>query len=333
MEAAPWRRAFDPAAGRGESLVLIQRPIPRAGGCLTGADRSFTFEKSHPVTDTSTNNLGSRLKAAREARGIELRQVSVTTKISMSALEALERSDVSRLPGGIFSRAFVRAFAAEVGLDPETAVADFLEEFPTDVVDEEPVIVDDSEDHHVFQSQQRMANTVLSLLVLSLPVAGFLIFLGLRNGGDAEVDSPVDTPAVERAAGVSPDDTTRQPAAAVRATPPRVSTAPPVTPEPVGAEDPPVFEAAAVGPLTIDIHPSGVCWVSLTVDGERVFSRVMQPGEREVLEADREIIVNVGDAGAFAFAINQRPGRALGGSGEVVTARINRDNYRSFVTQ
>ena len=86
-----------------------------------------------------------------------------------------------------------------------------------------------------------------------------------------------------------------------------------------------------MGPLTIEIYPRDQCWVSLTVDGEQVFSRVMQAGEREAREAEREIVVSVGDAGAFDYSINRQPGRALGRDGEVVTARIDRDNYRSFV--
>jgi cytoskeletal protein RodZ len=51
----------------------------------------------------------------RERRGVSLRQIANATKIGMSALEALERNDISRLPGGIFSRAFVRSYAVEVG--------------------------------------------------------------------------------------------------------------------------------------------------------------------------------------------------------------------------
>ena len=67
------------------------------------------------------------------------------------------------------------------------------------------------------------------------------------------------------------------------------------------------------------------------IDGESVFARVMRAGERESYEADDEIVLNIGDAGAFAFVINQEPGRSLGSSGEVVTARITHQNYRSYV--
>ncbi len=41
--------------------------------------------------------------------------------------------------------------------------------------------------------------------------------------------------------------------------------------------------------------------------------------------------LKIGDACAFAFAINQQDGRSLGALGEVVTARITHQNYRSYV--
>ena len=86
------------------------------------------------ATKGSEGDFGSRMRHAREQRGVSLRQIAETTKISVSQLEALERNDISRLPGGIFSRAFVRSYAAEVGVDPEQTVRDFLSQFPHDSV-------------------------------------------------------------------------------------------------------------------------------------------------------------------------------------------------------
>ena len=61
------------------------------------------------------SDLGTRLKQAREERGISLNEIATATKISPTTLEALERSDYARLPGGIFSRSFVRAYALRSG--------------------------------------------------------------------------------------------------------------------------------------------------------------------------------------------------------------------------
>src|SRR5262245_7292596 len=86
------------------------------------------------LPNSSAGDFGSRMRHTREQRGVSLRQIAQTTKLSVSALEALERNDISRLPGGIFSRAFVRSYAAEIGADPEETVRDFLAQFPHESV-------------------------------------------------------------------------------------------------------------------------------------------------------------------------------------------------------
>ena len=77
-----------------------------------------------------TTSFGARLRSHRERRGIGLDAISQSTKIRVALFEALERDDTSRWPSGIFRRAFVRAYATAVGLDPELTLSEFLERFP-----------------------------------------------------------------------------------------------------------------------------------------------------------------------------------------------------------
>ena len=91
------------------------------------------------------DDLGSRLKRAREERGVQLKDIAVRTKISAAALEALERNDFTRLPGGIFGRSFVRAYALEIGLDPDSTVTAFqvgLEESEREAAERTPLCRD-----------------------------------------------------------------------------------------------------------------------------------------------------------------------------------------------
>ena len=83
---------------------------------------------------SDTGSVGARLKLARESKGVTLRQIANTTRIAMSALDAIERDDVKKLPGGIFARSFVRAYASELKLDVEQTVSEFFAQFP-EVVD------------------------------------------------------------------------------------------------------------------------------------------------------------------------------------------------------
>ena len=82
----------------------------------------------------AAGDFGPRMKRLREERGVSLRDIAERTKISVRTLEALERDDVARLPGGIFSRSIVRGYADAIGSDPEGAVRDFTSRFPVESV-------------------------------------------------------------------------------------------------------------------------------------------------------------------------------------------------------
>ncbi|MFZ0276198.1 MAG: RodZ domain-containing protein [Candidatus Sulfotelmatobacter sp.] len=69
---------------------------------------------------------GEKLRKQREQQGIGLDAVSETTKISTRMLRALEEEHFDQLPGGVFNKGFVRAYARQVGLNEEEAIADYL---------------------------------------------------------------------------------------------------------------------------------------------------------------------------------------------------------------
>src|SRR5256885_9695158 len=68
---------------------------------------------------------GEKLRLAREERGIALRDISEQTRISIRYLEAIEADDYRRLPGGIFNRSFIRAYAKFIGYDEHKALEDY----------------------------------------------------------------------------------------------------------------------------------------------------------------------------------------------------------------
>jgi cytoskeletal protein RodZ len=67
-------------------------------------------------------SIGEQLRLAREARGIGLREICDQTRISVHYLEAIEANDYKRLPGGVFNRSFIKAYAKCVGYDEREAV-------------------------------------------------------------------------------------------------------------------------------------------------------------------------------------------------------------------
>jgi len=69
---------------------------------------------------------GEKLRRQRELRGLSLEAISTTTKIGTRMLRAIEDEHFDQLPGGVFNKGFVRAYARQVGLDEDEAVTDYL---------------------------------------------------------------------------------------------------------------------------------------------------------------------------------------------------------------
>jgi cytoskeleton protein RodZ len=242
------------------------------------------------------SDFGGKLRLARERRGISLRQIAASTKISVNALEALERNDVSKLPGGIFSRAFVRSYAVEVGLDPDETVREFLDRFQGEPSPSAAAPAAVPVEESAFESQQRMASVVLKLVLISIPLIGVILYFTMRN-------RPAQTVAP---AGIE------QPAEPVPLPAP-----PPSDPAP---SPPPAAKPTAADPTR----------KTMTL-GAPIMKRMMRAGEKEVREVRETAVVDVGDAGAFAFSINGRPGKPLGASGQVRTLRLTKDTMAQFL--
>jgi cytoskeletal protein RodZ len=253
------------------------------------------------------SDFGGKLRLARERRGISLRQIAASTKISIGALEALERNDISKLPGGIFSRAFVRSYAVEVGLDPDVTVREFLDRFQAEPATSTAVqAVPDEES--TFESQRRMAGVVLTLVLISIPLVGIILYFTMRT----------------RPARVTPA------AAAVEA-----PMAPPPEPPTQAPPSAPALQSAPADPapktMTLELRATADCWIGLTVDGASIMRRVMRAGEKDVREVRTSAVVEVGNAGAFAYSINGRPGKPLGQLGQVRTLRLTKDTMAQYL--
>ena len=257
-------------------------------------------------TQPRVGTVGARLRAAREVKRLSVH--ATTTKVPVGALDALEEDDVARLPGGIFSRGFVRSYAAAVGLNPEQTVRDFVAQLPAHESATDAVSDDRPHGDHRSTRQWLVAGLVLGGVLVCSAGATLLFVVGIP-GLPTRTDTPPG-PAV----AMAPE--------------PALSPRPEVLVRELFS---PTIEPVPQAPLTIVLRPRRDCWVSLRIDGESVVRRVMRAGEQETYGGRAEIILNVGDAGAFAFAINQRAGRALGASGQVVTVRLTPQNYADYV--
>jgi len=288
--------------------------------------------------DRSVGDFGGKLRDARERRGISLRQIANATKISIAALEALERNDISRLPGGIFTRAFVRSYAVEVGLDPETTIQEFIAQFPNDSVTAGHPTSDRGEDHEAVESERRTAGTFLWLALISIPVAAALVYFGTAAStpnavAERSVDSPppVSSPPPSAAASPGGEQPIGAPPAASPAPPNAAATTPPAATARAAPDTTRASDGRPSDRLAVQLTVTRPCYVSATVDGRKQIDRLVQPGERTTIDVRREMVLTAGDASAVALTFNGADARPLGRDGEVVTARVNLSNFRSYL--
>ncbi len=280
------------------------------------------------MAEDSPVDFGSFLKHARETRGVSLQQVAETTRISARVLAALERNDASKLPGGIFSRAFVRSYAREVGLDPETAVARFVAAFPDASGADDGPKPAGGEDLEAFESRRKMVATLLQLLGFSLLIVVVVILYSSMRGSPTP---PAELRQRSTTSAPAPPSASPQPVV------PNPSMAEPQVPgsAPAGAApatgSPARHAALPAQSISVVIGASEACWIAVTADGVRVADRTLQAGDRVEYQARGRLTLWVGNAGALSITINGKPARSWGARGQVVSREITLDTLNAFL--
>jgi hypothetical protein len=114
----------------------------------------------------------------------------------------------------------------------------------------------------------------------------------------------------------------------------RVVVPPPVTPAATRSTAP--ESDAATRPsddqgLIVAFVAARDCWISIATDDGTWNERMLRASERHVVRASDAVSFKAGNAGALSVLVNDRPIAPLGAEGRVVTRRITRENYRSFL--
>jgi len=68
------------------------------------------------------------LSTIRRNRGISLQQIAESTKISVRSLDAIERGDFKKLPGGIYTTSYIRQYAQAIDYDEGSILAAYHRE-------------------------------------------------------------------------------------------------------------------------------------------------------------------------------------------------------------
>lgn len=124
--------------------------------------------------------IGEQLRLAREERGIPLREISNETRISIRYLEAIESGDFKRLPGGIFNRSFVKAYARSIGYDEKEALEAYSKYLHDHGEDSDDIITTPYQSKvytDIPATRSPVLTVVLAIVILALLTVGALAAL------------------------------------------------------------------------------------------------------------------------------------------------------------
>jgi len=271
------------------------------------------------------NALGMRLKQERERRGITLEEVALATKISTRFLHAIEAEQFDQLPGGIFNKGFIRAYARHLGLDEEEAITAYLEATGAAVARPSDEDVPQSR-----LSEQKTAGAgdlpwevfAIGLLMVALGFAGWGFYSRERLAKSPAPSQALKSPS----SGDSGSPSGAQPAEAVLQ-PENVAASSPVPP-PASHEN-----GAAVGVFSVSIKTNDESWISIAVDGKNLLQDMLLAGTRKTFTAEKSIVIKTGNAGAIDFAFNGEALPRQGEDGEVKTLVFDAGGLRPAEAQ
>lgn len=266
-------------------------------------------------------SFGARLKREREKKGVTLDDISISTKIGTRLLRALEEEHFDQLPGGIFNKGFVRAYARHLGMDEDQAIADYLEASgQTPPPNNLEVAVEPPQESRTEERESGVAQIpwgvlaiALSLVALGFAVWGFNSREREHESHEAAGSSPVPTHAAPSERTPPYTDVNAQPAPAP-ASPTIVSASAPTTT---------VEPSAAVAEFVVLIKARDDSWISITADGKQVTQETLSAATEKSVHAKDSISVHAGNVGALDFFFNGKKLPAQGDEGEVKNLSFN----------
>lgn len=274
--------------------------------------------------------IGQTLEKARKEKGLSLDEVEHATKIRKRYLAGLEREDFGALPDAVYARGFLKTYANYLGLDGEELSRELKDRkkprrergivygAPKKSDFDRPLI-NPGELSASRRAGSISGTTVLTLLIglfALIAVAGALYYVGRGVQLSGESPGGPPSPSGEQAADES----------GVNASKPQAGGAPEQESE---QEDPAGGEREDAGTggaepkpdsLTVEVSVEGTpSWLSILADGSLRYEQIAQPGFSQTFEAQREISIRTGNAGAVGVEVNGQDLGKLGESGEVLT--------------
>lgn len=246
-------------------------------------------------------SFGQRLQREREMRGITLEEIAASTKIGTRSLRALEEEDFDQLPGGIFNKGFVRAYAKYLGIDEEQAVADYL----AAVGEAEQPLPEPPEKAEAPPVERKSSAGAWFVVLAIVALAGYFgwrWYEERRAQQDAALEQSIPPPV--------------KPPAAPTQTPPPASADTAVAPSD-GSTTPELEAAAApVDGILLEIRANKDSWLQYSVDDKPGPGFTILAAQTETIRAKKSVKLTIGNPAGVEVSLNGKPQPPLGPEGK-----------------
>ena len=280
-------------------------------------------------------SIGETLRRERLRRGLQLEQVAAQTKIGLHLLEAMEADQFDRLPGGVFTRSFVRQYARTLGVDEEELVASLKQQFeePADPLPQpEPQQVSHLPRVPPLKEVRERLGPDSSISAFVWVVVAILACAGVysfwQNGRrptprtETMARSPQPAPRVAEPADLKRSAPPPRPAESPKpefrpaeVSPTGAIRIPPAPEPPVASEPDATLDAARA--MRVALTTTEPVWVSIKSDGTHTYSGTIEGHESRQFGASHKMTVLVGNAGALHISLNGKPVGPIGSRGEI----------------
>ena len=298
---------------------------------------------------------GENLRREREMRGVTLEEISESTKISVRLLTAIEADDFSKLPGGVFTRSFIRNYSQYLGLDEEHVLAEYKRMAQPGSDNDLSRLTAGKPIPSKSGPQSRVLPWVVAAVLLS---AGYAIY----RHSHRSVEVPVGPSAMLSSASTSlgepgPSSGAPEPQPNIQnpATPNNrsgdpnsnlSSTSPATAPSagqgspsgamastlassPAGSAPPPAQTTVGEGDLLLQVATSDDVWLAVAADGKTVFQHLLPADSVRSFRAKGSFDVTTGNAQGTLLTLNGTPQKPLGRHGEFKKVHLTRDDFQN----
>jgi len=249
--------------------------------------------------------LGERFRAAREARGLTLSDVSEQLRIRAVYLAAIEEENWPAIGAAVYARGFLRTYARFLGLDPEESVAAFNASSGAAPASTAPAPTAAEPPPAIAGPRQGLSPVIWVASLIAIVLVAYVVYNAMTLSRPA---TSVGDAGIAASASPLPSNTPGPGATDIAAAGASAS--------PSGSASPSA-SASPGGPNTLELHFTSASWLRVSVDGGASIEGTFPAGTVKTFHG-KTAVVRVGNAAGVEAFVDGRSVGVLGKAGDVV---------------